>query len=178
MRPTTPRPAGPPDQLAPGPRYIDFEHLYRETRDPVYAYAMGVLRDRGAAEEVTAEVFERALRARGTFERARGNARSWLFGIARNATLDELRRRKRGARVTDPHDLRDVPTGEDEATVSDQRLAVRASIARLPARDRELVALKFYAALSNREIATVLGTSESNVGTRLNRVITALRKEL
>ena len=178
MRPTTRRAQGRAEQLPAGPRYIDFEHLYRDTRDAVYAYAMGLLRDRAAAEEVTADVFERAFRARGQFERARGKARSWLFGIARNATLDELRRRKRTAAATADGEFEQLTTGEDEATVSDQRLAVRALVAGLPARDRELVALKFYAALTNREIAAVLGTSESNVGTRLNRAISALRKEL
>jgi RNA polymerase sigma factor (sigma-70 family) len=54
---------------------------------------------------------------------------------------------------------------------------VRAALAALAPRDRELVLLKFHAQLTNRELARVLGTSESNVGTRLHRVLTRLRKD-
>ena len=69
-----------------------FEQLYRASRDDVYAYVAGLLRDRVAAEEVTAAAFERAYRKRSRFDSRRGSARAWLFGIARNAALDELRR--------------------------------------------------------------------------------------
>src|SRR4051794_1381266 len=72
-----------------------FERLYRSSRDDVYAYVATLLRDRHAAEDVTALAFERAYRRRGSFKPARGSARAWLFGIARNAALDELRRRGR-----------------------------------------------------------------------------------
>ena len=56
----------------------------------MYAYVATLLRDRHAAEDVTALAFERAYRRRGSFRPARGCARAWLFGIARNAALDEL----------------------------------------------------------------------------------------
>ena len=74
---------------------LDFEALYRAARDDVYAYVATLLRDRAAAEDVTAAAFERAYRKQRTFRADRGTARAWLFGIARNAALDELRRRKR-----------------------------------------------------------------------------------
>src|SRR5687768_10018196 len=76
---------------------VHFERLYRSSRDDVYAYVATLLRDRFAAEDVTALAFERAYRRRGSFKPARGSARAWLFGIARNAALDELRRRGRTA---------------------------------------------------------------------------------
>jgi len=85
-----------------------FEALYRESRDNVYAYVAGLLRDRSAAEEVTSQAFERAWRKRRQINRRRGTPRAWLFGIARNAALDELRRRSklvhRGAPETAPPD--------------------------------------------------------------------------
>ena len=84
-----------------------FEALYRSSRDDVYAYVFTLLRDRAAAEDVTALAFERAYRRRRTFDRRRGEERAWLFGIARNAALDELRRRRRLATlVADPEDTR------------------------------------------------------------------------
>ncbi len=148
-----------------------FEELYRSSRDDVYAYVATLLRDRVAAEDVTSQAFERAYRSRRTFDRRRGDERAWLFGIARNAALDELRRRKRLATLaSEPVD--DV----DPADVALRRTAVRAALAGVSARDRELVALKFHAGLSNGELGRVLGLSESAVGTRLHRVIEKLRK--
>src|SRR5947209_15976067 len=87
-----------------------FEALYRSSRDDVYAYAFTLLRDRGAAEDVTAAAFERAYRRRRTFDRRRGEERAWLFGIASNAALDELRRRRRPATLLgEPSDVSRAP---------------------------------------------------------------------
>jgi RNA polymerase sigma-70 factor (ECF subfamily) len=162
--------------VAPDPLNTEppsFDALYREHAGAVFAYVMTLLRERPAAEDVTMAAFERAYRRRRSFDRARGNERAWLFAIARNAALDELRRRKRLAPLLgDPAD--DVaPVGDDDPL---QRAAVRAALAGLEPRDRELVALKFVAGLSNAEIADVLGTSASNAGTRLHRVVLKLRE--
>ncbi|MDE3133106.1 MAG: hypothetical protein KGL15_03465, partial [Acidobacteriota bacterium] len=73
-----------------GESWERFEVLYRSSRDDLYAYVLTLLRDRAAAEDVTALAFERAYRRRRTFDRHRGDERGWLFGIARNAALDEL----------------------------------------------------------------------------------------
>jgi RNA polymerase sigma factor (sigma-70 family) len=149
-----------------------FDALYRDHAADVFAYAMTLLRDRGAAEDVTMAAFERAYRRRRTFDRRRGNERAWLFTIARNAALDELRRRKRLAPlIGDPVD---VAAGDENDPL--QRAAVRAALAALDPRERELVALKFHAGLSNAEIADVIGTSASNAGTRLHRVVIKLRE--
>jgi RNA polymerase sigma-70 factor, ECF subfamily len=153
-----------------------FEELYRSSRDDVYAYVAGLLRDRSAAEDVTAQAFERAYRRRRTFNPGRGSRRAWLFGIARNAALDELRRRRRRARlVTEPEDDALAPAHE-VAEVAVRRTALRMAIAELSPRERELVALKFFAGLTNGEIASVIGTSETNAGTKLHRVIQKLRR--
>ena len=158
-----------------------FEALYRSSRDDVHAYVMTLLRDRGAAEDVTAQTFERAYRRRRTFDRRRGEERAWLFGIARNAALDELRRRRRQSTlVVDP----EAPEDADAGAVVDgddlllRRTAIRAALATLSARDREVIALKFHAGLSNAELAGVLGVSESNAGTILHRSVQKLRKAI
>src|SRR3954469_11507757 len=89
---------------------LDFEALYRDARDDLYAYVATLLHDRAAAEDVTSLAFERAYRRRRTFDARRGSERAWLFGIARNAALDELRRRRRHAT------LAAEPPDEDAAT--------------------------------------------------------------
>ncbi len=155
---------------------LDFEALYRAARDDVYAYVATLLRDRAAAEDVTAAAFERAYRKQRTYKAGRGSERAWLFGIARNAALDELRRRKRAAALAaEPADL-DAVLPEDGAEAALRRAAVRAALATLDPRERELVALKFHAGLTNAEIAAVLGVSVSNAGTQLHRAMTKLRE--
>lgn len=154
-----------------------FEALYRSSRDDVFAYVATLLRDRAAAEDVTELAFERAYRRRRTFDRRRGEERAWLFGIARNAALDELRRRRRLAAMTaEPENEPEARAAEEVDEVTLRRTAVRAALTQLPAREREIVALKFHAGLSNAELARVLGVSESNAGTLLHRTMEKLRK--
>jgi RNA polymerase sigma factor (sigma-70 family) len=153
-----------------------FELLYRSSRDDIFAYVATLLNDRAAAEDITALAFERAYRRRMTFDRRRGEERAWLFGIARNAALDELRRRKRLASLTvDPEDVPETEN-DDGAEVALRRTAVRAALAELPPRDREVIALKFHAGLRNTELARVLGVSETAAGTLLYRAMEKLRK--
>jgi len=161
---------------APREADLAFDRLYRSSRDDLYAYVATLVRDPAAAEEVTAAAFERAYRKRSRFDRRRGEPRAWLFGIARNAALDELRRRGRQAELAaEPADLISAPAHES-AEASERRLALTAALATLDARERELIALKFFAGLTNAEIAAVVDVSESNAGTKLHRAVTKLRE--
>jgi RNA polymerase sigma-70 factor (ECF subfamily) len=149
-----------------------FDRLYRSSRDDVYAYVATLVRDRHAAEDVTALAFERAYRRRGSYKPSRGTARAWLFGIARNAALDELRRRGRAPQVEADVQAEDPA---DPAETGLRRAALRSALESLQPRERELVALKFFAGLTNTELASVIGTSETNAGTKLHRVLEKLR---
>jgi RNA polymerase sigma-70 factor (ECF subfamily) len=160
----------------PSSRALDLEALYRGARDDVYAYVVTLLHDAAAAEDVTAQAFERAVRRRRTYDPRRGSPRAWLFGIARHVALDELRRRKRRAHLaSEPPDL-DAAAPEDEAEAALRRAAVRSALAGLPAREREVISLKFHAGLDNAELAGVLGVSSSNAGTLLHRAMAKLRE--
>ena len=123
-----------------------FEALYRSCASDLYAYVASMLRDAAAAEDVTALAFERAYRRR---------ARS-------RALLDE------------PADESTPAEVDDE--LGERRLLVRAGLAQLDAREREVILLKFVGRLSNGELARVLGCSESSAGTRLHRAIKRLRE--
>ena len=155
---------------APGVR--TFEDLYRGNRDDIYAYVAGLLRDRVAAEDVTALAFERAYRKWDRFDPKRGSARGWLFGIARNASLDELRKSKREAPLTHEPAAAEQP---DPLEDLEREALVTRALNTLPAAERELVSLKFFAGLNNHEIAETTGISPSNVGTRIHRAMTKLR---
>jgi RNA polymerase sigma factor (sigma-70 family) len=151
------------------------ERLYYDCRDDVFAYLASFLGDAGAAEDVTALAFERAFRRRRLFNPLRGSERAWLFGIARNAALDELRHRGRTTAL-----LGELPADawadDDHVEGVVRRATVRSALAGLSSRERELIALKFHAGLSNPDVARVLGVSESNAGTLLHRAMTKLRK--
>jgi RNA polymerase sigma-70 factor (ECF subfamily) len=162
---------------APTEAETAFEELYRSSRDDVYGYVRGLLRDRAAAEDVTAQAFERAYRRRASYKPARGTRRAWLFGIARNAALDELRRRSRHAELTtEPVDPDAAGAHEEAAEAALRRSTVNAALATLKPRERELIALKYFAGLGNAEIAAVIGVSESNAGTKLHRAMEKLRE--
>jgi RNA polymerase sigma-70 factor (ECF subfamily) len=151
------------------------ERLYVECRDDVYAYLASLLGDRSLAEDLTAVAFERAFRRRRLFNPRRGSERAWLFGIARNAALDELRRRRRSKALASDLPMDAFESAEETEGVL-RRVTVQDALASLTPRERELIALKFHAGLSNPDIGRVLGVSESNAGTLLHRTITKLRK--
>jgi RNA polymerase sigma-70 factor (ECF subfamily) len=155
-----------------------FEALYRSCASDLYGYVASIVRDQASAEDITAVAFERAFRRRALFDIRRGSPRSWLFAIARNAALDELRRRRRsGALRFDVEDARAAQELEDvDGDLPERRLLVRDGLAALDPRDREVILLKFLGRLSNAELARVLRCSESNAGTRLHRAIERLRE--
>ncbi len=151
-----------------------FEGLFRESVADVHSYALSLLGERAAAEDVTSLAFERLFRARRRLDSRRGTPRALLFTIVRNAALDELRRRRRRALAAD--ELAAEPAvAPDETGELARRDSVRNALAALPPRDREIVLLKFHGQLSNAELAQALGISESNAGTRLSRALGRLR---
>lgn len=164
----------------PQQSHFDFDALFRGSMSEVFAYAAALLRDRSAAEDVTAQAFERAWRRRGAYDPRRGSPRAWLFAIARNAALDELRRRKRTAALAvdpeDPAAADAFAAWEDDPEAAARRATVRAALEALSPRERELVSLKYHAGLSHAEIAHVLGCSERAATMRVHRALTSLRE--
>ena len=138
----------------------------------------GLLRDRSAAEDVTALAFERAWRRRRSYRPARAAA------AAPGCSGSPATPRSTSCAAAGGRPGADQRAGRRHRRRSRRRDRSRRSGARRcerrwpssAARERELVALKFFAGLSDAEIAAVIGTSESNAGTRLHRVIEKLRR--
>ena len=153
-----------------------FEALFKECAADVHGYLISLLGDRAAAEDATALAFERLYRSRARLDHRRGTPRAWLFAIARNAALDELRRRRRKSGFGLGEDLADDRSSSDDALQDVERRALlRDALASLSLREREIVLLKFHGQLSNSELARAMGISESNAGTRLHRALARLR---
>ena len=155
----------------------DWEAVYGEQLPRVYNFFRYRFGPSAEAEDLTAKTFEKAWRARHRYRRDVAGFATWLLSIARNVATDHVRAR----RVTLPLDAaRSVPASarSPEDAVAAQSDADRLSqlLAQLPDRERELLALKYGAGMTNRAIAGVTGLSESNVGTIVHRSIQTLRE--
>ena len=135
----------------------------------VYSYAAYRIGDGPDAEDITSETFERALRYRDSFDGRRGDPAAWLIGIARRCIADAALKRET---PTDemPEQL---VVGHDEESL--RRLELRAAVAQLEARDRELVALRYGADLTAKQIGELLGLKTNTVEVALHRVLARLR---
>ena len=139
----------------------------------VYAYAAYRLGDGPDAEDVTSETFERALRYRVSFDPQKGKPAAWLVGIARRCVDDHLMRRP--VLLREPID--EAAPGDLEVETA-ERAELAAAVARLDAREQELVALRYGADLTARQIAQLLGLSTNTVEVALHRALARLRRHL
>ena len=149
------------------------------TRDPladvqplihrVYAYVAYRIGDGPDAEDVTSETFARALRYRSSFDAGRGEPAAWLIGIAQRCLADASLRSEATA-----GDLPEAAgPGPEDATVL--RLELHDAVSRLDERDRELVALRYGADLTARQIAALLDLKTNAVEVALHRALRRLR---
>ncbi len=149
--------------------------LYREHAAAVWRYTRSRLPTDADAEDVTSDVFARAMRSTPTYGPAKGSPRAWLTGIARNAVGDWWRRRK----PEDPRrNLPDVAASDDPLADSIRSEAVgemRDVLAILSEREREAISLRFAAELSSAEIGEHLGISPTAARMLVHRAVTKLR---
>jgi RNA polymerase sigma factor (sigma-70 family) len=153
--------------MRPRDPFADPERLIRR----VYAYVAYRIGDGPDAEDVTAEAVERALRYRDSFDEARGDAGGWVIGIARRVLVS--RAREATAQLDEQ-----APSAEDLEGNALRRIQMADAVARLGDRDRGLVALRYGADLSAREIAAVLELKTNAVEVALHRAVARLREEL
>ena len=139
----------------------------------VYAYVAYRLGDGPDAEDVTSEVFERALRYRESYDPRKGDPLAWLIGIARRCVADAALSSRPSEPLAD--DIRDEADPSGPAV---ERLTVRAAVASLEERDRELIALRYGADLTARQIAKALEMRTNAVEVALHRALGRLRDRL
>ncbi len=140
----------------------------------VYSYVAYRLGDGAEAEDVTSEVFERALRYQGSYDESRGQPILWLLGIARRCADDALARRPPVSSL----DSDEQASGQDLEEEAVRRLGLADALGRLDGRARNLLALRYGADLSAREIAEVVGSKTNAVEVALHRALARLRVDL
>jgi len=163
---------------------LRFDPLYRKYVAQIYSFALHETRDHHAAEDLTEQVFLRALQALPRFDdRGEGDAstfRTWLFRIARNAIANERRRVRRHPQA--PLELAAVigATDDPAAAVVARDEVERAwrAIDRLPEERRRALVLRFAEEMSAREIGEVLGRSEGAVRVLIHRALRAVSADL
>ena len=136
----------------------------------VYAYVAYRIGDGAEAEDVTSDVFERALRYRSSYDRSKGEPIGWLIGIARNCIAEAAR---------PPHaELTDEAQDLELEARTAARVDVTRAVAKLDPRDQELVALRYGADLTAKQIGRVLDLKTNAVEVALHRALGRLRAEL
>jgi RNA polymerase sigma factor (sigma-70 family) len=138
----------------------------------VYAYAAYRLGDGPDAEDVTSETFERALRYRKSYDQQKGEPVAWLLGIAKRCIDGSYDNTEFATEDIDAPDRSDL----EEETI--RRLTVSRAVSTLDERDRELVALRYGADLTARQIAELLGARTNAIEVALHRALGRLRTVL
>lgn len=153
-----------------------FAQAYAALFPALYGFVRFRVGNSQLAEDLTAQVFERAL-GRLASVREPEHLRAWLFTIARRAVADHYRDRRPTAPLEAVEALAHlwIDSPEVEALRREDRRRLGAYLAELADREREVLGLKFAAALTNREIAKVLDLTEANVGQIVHRAIVKLR---
>jgi RNA polymerase sigma-70 factor (ECF subfamily) len=139
-----------------------------------FRYRVG---DGQLAEDLTSETFEKAWRNRERYRSDLAAFSTWLFTIARRVAQDHFRKHHNEIPLNEISSISANELMEDTAQQNSDFAHLFVLLARLADRERELVALKYGAGLTNRAIAHLSGLSESNVGVILHRTIQILRSE-
>src|SRR5690348_11943454 len=152
-----------------------FEALFRQHQNEVYRWTVRIVRDTGAAEDLTVETFWRIYRARHRFDTAAGNFRAWARRIATNAALDHLKRTRRETELSEDYPA--APKG-DPAVRGELRGHLRRAFLELPPKYRLVATLALIEDEPYNEIAEAAGISVALVKVRVFRAVRLLRKKL
>lgn len=160
----------------------EFSELYHQYFPKVFAYVYGRVQDREVSLDIVSDVFEKAYMKMKSL-RSPESFGSWLFTIARNEVSSHWRKEKPAVKAAQEaaieREIHGQPKGPEETLLHKERLASLSALVRgLPRREQEIIALKFDAELTNREIAGILSTSEVNVRVTIFRALRKLRDRM
>jgi RNA polymerase sigma-70 factor (ECF subfamily) len=153
--------------------------LYDRYGGRVYSVAKRILQDDGAAEEILQDIFHQLWRNAASFDSARGALGSWLLVMARNRSIDRLRRRGPAATEEVAATLHGPGLDIENAVAANEMTErVREALRALPEAQREAMELAYFEGLTQSEIAKRTGDPLGTVKTRLRTALASLKAEL
>jgi RNA polymerase sigma factor (sigma-70 family) len=156
-----------------------FAEAAEENLDAVHAYLVYLTGDRGIAEDLTADTFERALRSWSRYDPRRGSTKTWLCQIARSTALDHFRSERRRQRREQTYFLGEQGGDRDAGTFGEGLSpAIETALRSLTAGEREVIALRVLLDLDAETAARLLGISVTNCSTRLSRALKKLEEKV
>jgi RNA polymerase sigma-70 factor (ECF subfamily) len=156
-----------------------FEMLYHRYVRAIVGLAHRKLRDRAQAEEVMQETFTAVWRSAHLFKPERGSAGGWLYTVARNATVDRIRRNGRGEVTAELPELVSLESGPHELAMrSDAAWRVHRALEQLNSNEREVIELAYWSGLSQSEVASYLNQPLGTVKTRTRAALSRLAEIL
>ena len=155
-----------------------FERLYAEHAQALFGFLSYRTGDRVLAEDLLADTFERALRARRRFDPRKGSEKTWLYAIALNCLRDQARRRSTEGRSLERIASGPSPRSPAEMEAIADRDLISRGLAALSEEEREAIALRFGADLTVPEIAKLTGEPLTTMEGRVYRALRKLREEL
>ena len=159
-----------------------FEELYDAYFKRIYAYVFLRVRDAAVAEDLCAAAWRKAFEKFASYDEKKGVFGQWIFTIARNEI--NMHRRlywvKNFFSLTETENITPLNDKNPAQQAEDGELKKRlfAAVEKLSAKERDIISLKFYSGLNNRQIAAVTGLSESNVGTITHRAVEKMRRDM
>ena len=156
-----------------------FELLYHRYVRPIYGLALRKLDDRAQAEDVVQEAFTSIWRSAQSYRPERGSAGGWLYTVARNATVDRMRRNTRVDTISELPELESPDSGPYElAARSDAAWRVHRALEELNTNEREVIELAYWSGLSQSEVASYLNQPLGTVKTRTRNALARLAQVL
>jgi RNA polymerase sigma-70 factor, ECF subfamily len=162
---------------SPDTNDLDWDAIYADQAHRVYNYFRFRMGTEADVAELTSRTFERAWRSRARYRRDLAGFATWLFTIAKNVGVDYLHDRRSHLPIETALTVAAEGTPEKDAERRSDLSRLALLTQHLSDRERELIALKYGAELTNRLIARLTGLSESNVGSILHRVVRSLREK-
>lgn len=159
-------------------RAEDFEQLYDEHAQALFGFLAYRTGDRALAEDLLADTFEKALRARRRFDPRKGSTKTWLYSIALNTLRDQMRRRAAAERAGEQLGAPGAEEGSDASDAVARRDELSRALATLSEEEREVVALRYGADLTVPEIAKLKNEKLTTIEGRVYRALRKLRERL
>jgi RNA polymerase sigma factor (sigma-70 family) len=159
-------------------RNEDFERLYEEHAQALFGFLAYRTGDKALAEDLLADTFEKAMRARRRFDPRKGSSKTWLYSIALNTLRDQVRRRAAAERAGEQLAEGAAEEGSDSADAVALRDELARALATLTDEEREVVALRYGADLTVPEIARLKKEKLTTIEGRVYRALRKLRERL